>query len=200
MDKAKLEALREYLDTLLSDEYYYDPEAVDDLAVEIGTSIRDTLKYLVSCVVDGADAEDAAKLTPELLENFRILKEDAEEYIDTYTFQTTKLELYKEAVEAGEWDKIQEDIGEYGKFCARVAHSTAQKQGKLDDIKDYTTPEDVAELAKEISNFVDQFEVITQKAESDPKYKALLNDNEDYYSALCRLYDAANSASGVIPV
>lgn len=110
---------------------FYDVDGLEELATEIGVALRDTLKYLVACVVDGANPEDAAKLTPELLEAFESVKDNCEEFISTYYFQTSKLELYNEAVKSGEWDSIKDDMKNYTKFTCKVAHLAAEKQGKL---------------------------------------------------------------------
>ena len=110
---------------------FYKVEGLEDLSVEIGVDLQDTLKYLVACVVDAPNSEDAANLTPELLEAFEAIKDNCEEFISTYYFQTSKLELYKEAVAAGKWKEYSEDAGGYGKFCREVADLAAKKQGKI---------------------------------------------------------------------
>ena len=110
---------------------FYTEEGLEEFGAEIGVDLIDTLKYLVSCVVDDTNPEDAARLTPDLLEAFEAVKDNCEEFISTYYFQTSKLELYREAVKSGEWEKYKSDIKEYAKFTCKVAHLAAEKQGKL---------------------------------------------------------------------
>lgn len=110
---------------------FYNVEGLEELSAEIGVELRDTLKYLVACVADGTNPEDAARLTPELLEAFEAVKDSCDEFISTYYFQTSKLELYNEAVKAGEWEDIKNNMENYTRFTCKVAHLAAEKQGKI---------------------------------------------------------------------
>ena len=125
------ESFKELIEDITDEEYYYKPENVEELCIELGTSIRDALKYLVSCVVDGANEEDAAKLTIELLEVLESLKENCEEFITTYNYQMSKLEVFRELEKEGKVEEIRNDMQEYSRFLAKVNHRAAEKEGKI---------------------------------------------------------------------
>lgn len=125
------ETFEELIEDITDEEYYYKPENVEELSIKLGTSIRDTLKYLVSCVVDGTNEEDATKLTNELLEVLESLKENCEEFITTYNYQITKLEIFREIEKEGKVEEIRNDMQEYSKFLCKVAHRAAEKEGKI---------------------------------------------------------------------
>ena len=126
-----VDKVREFLEYVSSDEYYYNPDNIEDFSTDLGVAIRDSFKYLVSCVVDGANEEDAAKLTPELLEALESLKENCEEFIKSFYFETAKLEVFREIEKEGKVEEIRNDMQEYARFLAKVAHRAAEKDGKI---------------------------------------------------------------------
>lgn len=89
---------------------FHSVENVEDFAGELGVAVQDTFKYLVTCVVNGVNPEDAQKLTPELLEAFKSLKSDCEEFIKTFNFYSVQLELFQKAEAEGRVEEIRENF------------------------------------------------------------------------------------------
>lgn len=99
----------------MDEEKYYNPDNVEDFACELGVEIPDTFKYLVSCVVDGTNPEDAAKLTPELLAEFEHIKDNCEEFIKTFNYYSIQLELFQKAEAEGRAEEVRENYIDFNK-------------------------------------------------------------------------------------
>ena len=69
----------------------------------------------------------------------------------------------------------------------------------------YEKPEEIEALAELVEDFTDKFSNILELAKTEEKYKALFELSEDdpedrYYSAICHIYDAANTIREIAPV
>lgn len=96
----------------MSEDRFYTVEGVEDFASELGVNARDAFKYLVSAVVSGVDTE-AEKLTPDLLKAFEGLKENCEEFINTFNYYSIELELFQKAEAEGRAEEVRENLGEF---------------------------------------------------------------------------------------
>ena len=70
---------------------FYDVKGLEELGVEIGVNLQDNFKYLVNCILMDVNPEDAAKLTPELLEAFKGVRDDCDEFVKTFDFYIKRL-------------------------------------------------------------------------------------------------------------
>ena len=102
----------------MDEEKFYSVENIENFTGELGVAVQDTFKYLVTCVVNGVNPEDAKKLTPELLEAFKSLKGDCEEFISTFNFYSVQLELFQEAEAEGRAEEVRENFIDFTKKVA----------------------------------------------------------------------------------
>lgn len=96
---------------------FYDVEGLQEFSAQV-CDLTDTFKYLVACVVHNTNPEDAAKLTPELLEAFIDIAGSFEDYIRAIDYYTVELELFREYEKEGKAEEIRANYGEFVKEVA----------------------------------------------------------------------------------
>ncbi len=96
---------------------FYDVESLEEFSAQVN-ELTDTFKYLVACVVHNTDAEDAAKLTPELLEAFSDVKGSFGDFISAFNYYSTELELFQEAEAEGKAEEVRENFMNFTKEVA----------------------------------------------------------------------------------
>lgn len=103
---------------------FYDIEGLEELGAEVGVELTDTFKYLVACVVHNTNPEDAARLTPELLEAFEGVKGSCEDFIRAFNYYSTELELFQAAEAEGKVEEIRDN---FAAFTKKVAAETKKR-------------------------------------------------------------------------
>lgn len=97
---------------------FYNVEGLEELSADIGVELTDTFKYLVSCVVHNTNTEDAAKLTPDLLEAFENVKGSCEDFISAFNYYSVELELFQKAEAEGRAEEVRENFMDFTKAVA----------------------------------------------------------------------------------
>ena len=107
---------------------YYFPEEVEDFAATLGVQVRESFKYLIHNYSIGDNPEDAKLVTPELMEAYKGLYEDCQEFISTYNFYTTMYELTQKAIVDKKIDEIRSSMENTFTFLGEVAKEAKRRR------------------------------------------------------------------------
>lgn len=107
---------------------YYFPEEVDKFATTLGVDVQDSFKYLINNYSIGDNSEDAKLVTPELIEAYRGLYENCQEFISTYRFYTTMYELTQKAIVDKKIDEIRSSMENTFEFLGEVAKESRRRR------------------------------------------------------------------------
>lgn len=107
---------------------YYFPEEVDKFATTLGVDVQDSFKYLINNYSIGDNSEDAKLVTPELIEAYRGLYENCQEFISTYRFYTTMYELTQKAIVDKKIDEIRSSMENTIEFLGEVAKESKRRR------------------------------------------------------------------------
>ncbi len=85
------------------DDKFYTVDGVEAISADISVGLIDAFKYLINCKILGTNPEDAALLTPELLEAFDDVAGSCKDFISAYEYYTNEenqkkiLDIYNNA-------------------------------------------------------------------------------------------------------
>ena len=96
---------------------FYNIEGLEEFSAQV-SDLTDTFKYLVACRIHNTNPEDAAKLTPELVDAFCDVASSFEDYIRAIDYYTVELELFQDYEKEGKAEEIRANYIEFTKEVA----------------------------------------------------------------------------------
>lgn len=108
---------------------FYSVDGLEDFSAEV-CDLIDNFKYLVACKIHNTNPEDAARLTPELLEAFISVADSFNDYISAIDYYTVELELFQDYEKEGKAEEIRANYVEFTKEVAAELKSRLTEEAK----------------------------------------------------------------------